>query len=60
MTPLERGLTACARREGHTWDAIAEALHRDTKTLKLAVKKNQDLFRNAQTIRKDQNQSASQ
>jgi hypothetical protein len=57
MTPLERGLTVVARREGQTWDDIAGALLRDPKTLKLAVKKNAELFQNAQTIRK-QNQRA--
>lgn len=39
MTPLERGLVVAARREGKTWDFIAEALYREPRTLKAAYKK---------------------
>jgi hypothetical protein len=57
MTPLERGFVRCARKEGKTWDFIADALHRDPDTLKRALKTQRALLENAQTIRK-QNQRA--
>ena len=33
MTPLDRGLACAARREGKAIHIIAEALHRDPRTL---------------------------
>lgn len=33
MTPLDRGLACAARREGKAIEYIAEALHRDVRTL---------------------------
>lgn len=53
MTPLERGLAVSGRRNGMTWDEIAECLRRDPSTLRSAVKRHKELFRNVQTIRKE-------
>jgi hypothetical protein len=59
MTPLERGFVRCARKEGKTWDFIADALRRDPDTLKRALKTQRALLENAQTIRKQRaNQDA--
>jgi hypothetical protein len=38
MTPLERGLARSAHREKMPWGAIAEALHRDVRTLQKSIK----------------------
>lgn len=39
MLPLERGLAISARKSGMTIDSIAEALHRDTRTLQQLFQK---------------------